>query len=109
MRRVGLLGVVLLGLGVAAAQAQPRSSGDWNEVKCTRYAEAWSQALGRFGREGLGAAFLDAHAAFLASGCRDRAGVCPRSPQELALADVMTVAAMNAGTASSFVPFICRD
>jgi hypothetical protein len=89
----------------AAAQAPTRA---WTEEKCSRYAQSWSEALARFGEEGLGAAFLARHDAFLASGCRTR-DVCPRSPRELAMADIMTVAAMNAGTASSFVPFICRD
>ncbi|MDO9501540.1 hypothetical protein [Falsiroseomonas sp.] len=89
------------------AQAQGQASRDWNAEKCARYAAMWPQALAMFGREGLGAEFLDRHAAFLESGCRARIEVCPRSAQELALADAMTIAAMNAGTASSFVPFRC--
>jgi len=43
--------------------------------------------------------FLDRHEAFLASGCTAKADVCPRSPEELELANIMVVAAMNAGTA----------
>ncbi|MGK7860973.1 hypothetical protein [Falsiroseomonas sp. E2-1-a4] len=100
-----LLPGLLLPVGPAAAQAF--ATRDWNAEKCARYTALWPQALAMFGREGLGAEFLDRHAAFLASGCRARVEVCPRSVQELALADAMTIAAMNAGTASSFVPFRC--
>jgi hypothetical protein len=96
---------LLLALAAAPAQAQTRA---WTAEKCSRYAQSWSEALARFGRDGLGEAFLARHDAFLASGCQVR-DACPRSPQELAMADIMTVAAMNAGTASSFVPFVCRD
>ena len=58
--------------------------------------------------EGLGQEFLDRHEAFLASGCTAQANVCPRSAEELDLANMMVVAAMNAGTASTFPPFACR-
>jgi hypothetical protein len=96
---------ILLVLLASPAVAQSR---DWTAEKCSRYSEMWPQALARFGRVGLSEEFLARHEAFIASGCRTR-DVCPRSPQEIAMADVMTIAAMNAGTASSFVPFICRD
>ncbi len=102
-----LAGALLLLAFALPAWAQAPASRDWNAEKCARYAAMWPQALGMFGREGLSAEFLSRHAEFLASACRSRAEVCPRSPQELALADAMTIAAMNAGTASSFVPFRC--
>lgn len=107
IRALVLLGA-LLALG-GGAVAQQRPGAGWTEVKCSRYAATWPEALARFGRDGLGAEFLARHDAFLASGCRQRAAVCPRSAQEIALADAMTVAAMNAGTASSFLPFACSD
>ena len=80
----------------------------WLEVKCARYAAAWTEALARRGRLGLGRDFLDRHAAFLASGCSAPSDVCPRSPEELDLANIMVVAAMNGGAASTFPPFACR-
>lgn len=91
------------------AAAQGSASRSWNEVKCDRYRASWAEALARFGRAGLGEEFLRRHEAFIASGCRARGDACPASPQELVMADVMTIAAMNAGTASSFVPFVCRE
>lgn len=93
------------GVSLAVAQENPQS---WSEVKCARYKKGWSDALARRGTRGLGREFLDSHEAFLASGCRAGAGVCPRSPEELELANVLTIVAMNAGTASTFLPFACR-
>ena len=97
--------VLLLLLLANPAEAQTRG---WTVEKCNRYGQSWAEALSRFGRAGLSEEFLARHDAFLASGCQAR-NVCPRSAQELAMADIMTVAAMNAGMASSFVPFICRN
>ena len=87
---------------------EPGGKRSWPAVKCERYREAWTYALARRGNAGLGQAFLDSHQAFLASGCTARADVCPRSAAELELANVLTVLAMNAGTASTFLPFACR-
>lgn len=108
MRSLCLGALILLACGGAPA-AQGQQPASWQEVKCARYAQAWSEALARFGTEGLGRVFLDGHEAFLASGCRAGRNVCPRSPAELDLANAMTMAAMNAGTASSFPPFLCRE
>jgi hypothetical protein len=90
----------------AIAQDTPPKS--WPEVKCERYGKAWTEALSRRGRQGLSPEFVERHEAFLASGCTARADVCPRSTEELDLANIMVVAAMNAGTASTFPPFACR-
>ncbi len=88
------------------AQTAPPKS--WPEVKCERYGKAWTEALLRRGRHGLSPEFVERHEAFLASGCTTRADVCPHSTEELDMANVMVVAAMNAGTASTFPPFACR-
>ena len=92
----------------APARAAPES-GDWVAEKCARYRTAWEQGLARMGTEGLSAAFLERHAAFLASGCTAKADVCARSDREIALANAMIIMAMNAGMASTFPPFYCRD
>lgn len=101
-----LLAIVLVS-EASAAPAQ-KSSQSWREMKCARYKKAWSEAVARRGTQGLGQKFLGAHASFLASGCTEAANVCPRSAEELDLANMMVVAAMNAGTASTFPPFACR-
>ncbi|WP_131114555.1 hypothetical protein [Lichenihabitans psoromatis] len=89
----------------AATQSQPARS--WSGTKCIRYTAAWSQTIARGGTKGLGLDFLSRHDAFLASGCTGPHNVCPRSPEELKLANDMVVLAMNAGTASTFPPFGC--
>ena len=96
------------GGGVSRAAAQDARAPSWSEVKCARYKTAWTQALARRGRRGLGQEFVDRHEAFLASGCTGKADVCPRSAEELELANILTILAMNAGTASTFLPFACR-
>ncbi|MBF9234072.1 hypothetical protein [Microvirga alba] len=90
------------------ATAQDSRSPSWSEVKCARYKRAWTDALAVRGTKGLGREFLDNHETFLASGCTDRPAVCPQTDEEFALANMMVVAAMNAGTASTFPPFSCR-
>ncbi len=100
-----LVAAMASGVASAAPEGAPQS---WPEVKCARYKKAWSDALARRGTRGLGEEFIDRHEAFLASGCTARADVCPRSAEELELANMMVVAAMNAGTASTFPPFSCR-
>ncbi len=90
----------------ALAQAVPPEN--WPAVKCERYTKAYAEALAKFGRKGLGQPFLEAHEAFLASGCSIRGEVCPRSAEELNLANVMVIMGMNQGMASTFMPFACR-
>ena len=80
---------------------------DWTERKCELYADASSAALSWSGGDGLGPEFLARHEAFIASGCTAPHDVCPRSPEELALAELLTVMSMSEGMASTFVPFAC--
>jgi hypothetical protein len=99
---------ILNASSISPAVAQDARPKTWPEVKCERYGKAWSEALARRGTKGLGQDFIERHEAFLASGCTARADVCPRSSEELDMANIMVVAAMNAGTASTFPPFACR-
>ena len=95
-------------LVLLAAPALAQAPSDWRVEKCARYRVAWAEALKRFGRAGLSEEFLVRHDAFLTRACESPRDVCPRSPEELALANVMTLRAMNAGTASTFLPFACK-
>lgn len=97
-----------IGLVATAALAQQPRAESWTVEKCNRYKKAWSDALERFGRKGLGTEFFERHEAFLAGGCTDQPDVCPRSKEELDLANVLTIRAMNAGMGSTFLPFACR-
>jgi hypothetical protein len=105
---IAALIIMLAGTSVTGATRAAAQEANWVEVKCARYKKAWGDALARTKARGLGREFLDRHEAFLASGCTTKADVCPRSDEELALANMMVVAAMNAGTASTFPPFACR-
>jgi len=99
--------VALLATPAAAQGSATSPPPDWRAEKCARYARDWAEALKRFGRAGLSDDFVARHDAFLARGCDDPREVCPRSKEELARANVMTLRAMNAGTASTFLPFAC--
>jgi len=101
------LAALVLVASAGAALAQPAPTRSWAEEKCHRYRQAFDDALKRQGRAGLSADFLAAHDRFLAGGCGGPDKVCPRSPREIDLANVMTVRAMNAGMASTFLPWAC--
>ena len=102
------LGFVLLALclAVPAAGAQTPQPTEWQTTKCRVYAEALER-LTRDGIEGLSASFLDENAAFIGGGCMQRMPVCPRTPADLEAANILTIATMNAGAASTFLPFNC--
>lgn len=105
--RAMLAASLLLAVG-ASAVAQDARPESWPDVKCVRYRKATADALARLTTRGLGQGFLADHDAFLASNCTNRAGVCPRTEEELRLANVLVMAGMNAGLASTFFPFSCR-
>lgn len=109
-RVAALMSIALLGLAspsLAGSRPEPPAR-TWTEEKCARYSKGWSELVARRGTAGLGEAFLARHEAFLASGCLARGDVCPRSAAELDVANILTILAMNAGTASTFLPFACR-
>ena len=109
-RRGGLvIAAAALAAMTLAAPTRAAEPDDWVTEKCARYKTAWEQGLARMGTQGLSPVFLARHAAFLASGCTAKADVCARSDREIALANAMIIMAMNAGMASTFPPFYCRD
>jgi hypothetical protein len=106
--RLGLLGPAALApLAPLAASGQEAGPSAWAVEKCARYAEATERAFARIGTGGIGSAFLEAHAAFIDGGCAGPRAVCPRTAEEIAMANTLTVLAMNAGAASTFLPFGC--
>ena len=80
----------------------------WAEEKCARYDKAFHELLGMVGRDGVSAAFISGNKAFIAAGCSNGADVCPSSAKDFDLANKLTIAAMGFGTASTFLPFVCR-
>lgn len=89
------------------ALSQDTPPSDWVKEKCERYTKGWEDVLSRKGTEGISEKFLENHTLFLASGCLEKVNVCPRLPEELELANIMVLVAMNAGMASTFLPFSC--
>jgi hypothetical protein len=102
MRSILILAALLV--GAPPAQAQQAS---WPEQKCAAYQTAWNQALDAFGTDGMNYAFIAGNENFIASGCESHAPVCPQSTAELEIANALTLAMMNAGAASTFLPFRC--
>lgn len=93
----------------APALAQQPASPDWPTEKCNRYRAAYELILNRQGKTGLSPEFLASHDASLAANCQSRAEVCARSPEEIALANKLTLMAMNRGMSGTFLPFYCRS
>ena len=102
-----LLGMATQATLIASAEEMPAKS--WADVKCERYKKAWADASTQLTRQGLSADFVTGHDAFLASNCSGKRNVCPRSEQELLMANVLVIKGMNAGFASTFFPFACRS
>lgn len=106
--------VLLVAFAITASAASPMAVAQQpldrealTAVRCAHYDKAWRDIVAKRGTEGLSADFIARHDAFIANGCSQRPDVCPRSPAELEIANVMTIVAMNDGTASTFLPFAC--
>ena len=80
----------------------------WAEEKCARYDKAFHELLDMVGGDGVSEAFITGNEAFIAAGCSNGADVCPTSAKDFDLANKLTIAAMGFGTASTFLPFVCR-
>lgn len=102
----------LLGLiaspALATAQQAPAADA-WTREKCVRYERAWNELLPSIGPEGVTADFIRGNEDFIAAGCSNGADACPKSDKDFELANALTITAMNFGTASTFLPFVCRE
>ena len=108
MKLLGALAAALALQSIATVAAQPAPP-SWTETKCIRYKVAWGDLVRQRGMAGLGQEFLTRHQAFIDAGCRASTNVCPRTDAELEVADMMVVAALNGGMASTFPPFSCKQ
>jgi hypothetical protein len=95
-----------LACSVSADETQPDA---WTVEKCVRYEKAFDELLAFVGPEGITEGFIQGNRDFIAAGCSNGADVCPVSDKDIELANALTIAAMNFGTASSFLPFVCRS
>ncbi|WP_026480609.1 hypothetical protein [Ahrensia sp. 13_GOM-1096m] len=81
----------------------------WKQEKCVRYSDAWDKAITLYDKDKMSADFVAEHERFIKAKCDHDIRVCPVSDYDLEVANAMVVASMNAGTASTFPPFTCRD
>jgi hypothetical protein len=109
---VPIMLVAILAATAGAARAQQGVGAQhqtWQEKKCAFYAKAWRELLALSRDTGVTEAFIRGNEAFIAAGCSNGADICSSAPADIALANKLTIAAMNFGTASTFLPFICRQ
>lgn len=98
--------VVLTLLLPTLVQAEEQAV-SWAEQKCSVYEGAWERVVGAAEASQINYAFIAANENFIASGCTEAGMACPRSAVELEIANALTLAMMNAGAASTFLPFRC--
>lgn len=91
----------------AGTTAEARS--DWQRKKCEVYRQAFAEILDHVGREGVSDIFMARNQAFIDSGCLADVDACPQTEADIEVANGLTIASMNAGAASSFGPFRCRE
>jgi hypothetical protein len=104
---ISLIAFLLAAVG-SATSAPPANARTWAEEKCARYDKAFHELLDMVGRDGISEHFIKGNEAFIAAGCSNGADVCPQSTGDFDLANKLTLAAMGFGTASTFLPFVCR-
>jgi hypothetical protein len=100
---------LLISTGLAWAEDVNLKGLTWTEQKCVLYQRAWDSAYAAIGPDGISAEFISKNTAFVSTGCQDPIGVCPRSEEEIDMANMLTVMTMSEGMASTFVPFNCPD
>lgn len=94
-------------LFVLASPLPATAQSDWPTEKCRLYESYWTEALERFGSDDLNYNFIAANENFIAAGCSEKGTACPRSTQELDIANALSILMINAGAASTFLPFHC--
>jgi hypothetical protein len=110
MRRAAMLLMIAVlnqGPAVALAEEPDLQNLTWPEQKCVLYKRAWDAAFLSVDQSDISQAFKAQNDVFLSKGCTERTPVCPRSPAEFEMANMLTVMTMNEGMASTFVPFSC--
>ena len=78
-----------------------------NTQKCEIYNNSWQSILSKSNRLSMSQSFINDNDKFIASDCLDYSGVCPRNDYDIRIANMLTIAAMNNGMASTFLPFKC--
>lgn len=99
--------VFIIAVGTSSAFAQQPQRRLTNTEKCAIYKDAFDTILAKNKGGLLSEPFIAENIAFIESGCVEYSFVCPRNQADLNVANQLTVATMNRGLASTFVPFKC--
>lgn len=100
---------LLYALWTGGAISQSAGTDDWTRQKCELYGAAWQDVQASHDMAGVSDGFLEKHRNFIALGCPEDTRICVVSPEDIELANLLTVLSMNEGMASTFVPFGCPD
>jgi hypothetical protein len=79
----------------------------WQIRKCQIYKAAWEDLPMLMSTGSFSPQFKTLNETFIESGCLAHIAICPQGQQEIDAANLLTIAAMNGGTASTFLPFRC--
>lgn len=104
---VPLISMVLAAVTPTSLSAQQSNTRLSTAEKCQIYKTVFDEVMRNSITHQLSDKFKSENIAFIQSGCIDYAYVCPRSIYDFAAANEITVATMNKGLASTFVPFKC--
>lgn len=107
--RAGYVALFLSAAQMALSSSAPAQE-TWQERRirrCAYYGELVQVALKNIGSSKLTPAFVAEHGAFIEGGCFADKAVCPRTPAELAFADILTMMTVSANMGSTFTPFRC--
>jgi len=107
LRRALAVSVLAAIAGGPAAADSPAPNRDWQKEKCFRYTRDWSEALRRYGQDGLSAGFVAGNMAFIRSGCLSSDKVCPHSGKDRQFADLLAVRIVNECMSTTFLHFDC--
>lgn len=92
---------------ITDAEAQQANRRLSNTKKCAIFQSAFEKIMQTDARASMSASFIKENKSFITNGCADTPFVCPRNAADLAAVNALTVATMNRGMASTFVPFKC--
>lgn len=102
-----LLAAALLIPGLLQSATAQQAPTAWQIRKCQIYRSAWKDLPKLVDTTSFTQGFNALNDEFMASNCLAHTKICPANEAEIKAANLLTIASMNGGTASSFPPFRC--
>lgn len=100
-----LMAMITVLTGATTAN-QPSTA--WQSQKCQAFEAAWGRALDVHGTDNMNYDFVAQNENFIESDCIEQSAICPRSDQEIDVANDITFEMMGIGLASTFLPYRCQ-